>query len=450
MCLSTYYLAFFDLVLILLGNMESLFHQLKKIIPEGLFRKGQPYYHHFMAWAGAVFYRFPSNHIKVIWITGTKGKSSTTEIVNSVLEAAGKITAVAGTVRFKIGDKSKPNLHKMTVPGRAFLQRFLRKAVDAGCEYAILEMTSEAAKQYRHMFINPDALIFLNLSPEHIESHGGYENYVAAKVSLAEALEHSSKKNKILVANVDDKEARRFAAAAPSVRQKPFSLKDAEPYMLDSYGLYLTFEGYNLRSHLQGIFNIYNILAALTYASTEGVTSEQMQEGLEKLSGIPGRVQKITLPKDHSLSKKQNFGVIVDYAHTADSLEKVYNIFKDTRKICVLGNTGGGRDTWKRPEMGKVANDHCSHIILTNEDPYDEDPREIIRQMLPGITSTPYEIIMDRRTAIRRALTLAQRGDAVIITGKGTDPYIMEANGKRTPWSDAKVAQEELEKVLRR
>jgi UDP-N-acetylmuramoyl-L-alanyl-D-glutamate--2,6-diaminopimelate ligase len=428
--------------------MDSILFQLKKLIPKGLFKKLQPAYHYSLAFIGAVVYRFPSRHIKVVFITGTKGKSSTTEILNAVLEGAGKSTAVAGTIRFKVADDSHPNLYKMTMPGRFFVQRFLRQAVDAGCEYAILEMPSEAAKQFRHLFVDFDALLFLNISPEHIESHGGFDKYLAAKVSIAEALERSKKKDKILVVNADDKSSKRFIDAAPSAKVAKFALALAEPYLLDQYGLYISYQGKNIRSHLQGTFNIYNILAALTYASTQGISPAEAQVGLEKLSGIPGRVQKIELPSYNPLAKKQNFTVVVDYAHTADSLEKMYGVFSDTRKIGVLGNTGGGRDTWKRPEMGKVANDNCTHIILTNEDPYDEDPREIINQMIAGITTTPYEIIMDRREAINKALSLAERGDAVIITGKGTDPYIMEANGKKTPWSDAKVVQEELEKVL--
>lgn len=428
--------------------MESILRTIKKFIPESLFEAAQPSYHYFLALAAAFRYNFPARSIKVIFITGTKGKSSTAEILNAVLEAAGKKTAMAGTIRFKIGKDSRPNLYKMTMPGRLFVQKFLRQAVNAGCEYAILEMTSEAAVQYRHKFIDPDALIFLNISPEHIESHGGFENYLAAKVSLAAALEHSAKKRPTLVVNADDKYAEDFMAAAPSVSVKKFCLKDAEPYILDHYGLYLTFAGKNMRSHLQGIFNVYNILAALTYAVTQNITPDQMQTGLDNLTGIAGRVQKITLPSNNPLADKQNFTVVVDYAHTADSLEKVYGVFADTRKICVLGNTGGGRDKWKRPAMGKVANDNCAHIILTNEDPYDEDPREILNQMIPGITGTPYEVIMNRREAIRRAISLAKKDEVVVITGKGTDPYIMEENGKKTPWSDGRVAEEELAAVL--
>jgi UDP-N-acetylmuramoyl-L-alanyl-D-glutamate--2,6-diaminopimelate ligase len=397
---------------------------------------------------GAWYYGYPSRHIKVVFITGTQGKSSTTEILAAVLEAAGKRVASAGTIRFKIGDIIEENKFKMTMPGRFFAQRFLRRAVDAQCEYAILEMTSEAAKQFRHRHIDFDALIFLNLSPEHIESHGGYDKYVAAKVSLASALEKSRKENKLLIVNKDDVASPQFVAAAPSAKTLWFSLKQAEPYIMDQFGMYFHYGSKNVRTHLQGTFNIYNILAALTYADAVGISIEAIQKALHSLQVIAGRVQKITLPQDHPQAHKQDFAVVVDYAHTADSLQKVYSVFKESRKVCVLGNTGGGRDTWKRPEMAKVANDHCSHIILTNEDPYDEDPEAIIEQMLPGISSTPHEVIMDRRLAIRRALSLAKKGDTVLITGKGTDPYIMEANNKKTPWSDAAVAAEELEYVL--
>lgn len=435
--------------------METILFHLKKLIPRKWFNRAQPKYHYLMALLSAIRYGFPSKRIKVIAITGTKGKSSTTEILNTILEAAGKKTAVAGTIRFKIGDKTWANKYKMSVPGRGFIQKFLRQAVDAKCEYAILEMTSEAAKQFRHKFIDFDCLIFLNISPEHIESHGGFENYLAAKLQLAEAVENSSKRPRMIIANGDDKHGARFLAVDAEEKYE-FKLKQAEPYMLDKYGLFFTYKGRNMRTHLQGIFNISNILAALTYTTTQGISPAVAEQGLQKLSEIPGRVQKITLPADHPLAKKQDFTVVVDYAHTADSLDKVYTVFKDSKKIGVLGNTGGGRDTWKRPEMAKVADEHCSYIILTNEDPYDEDPKKIINDMLPGITVNSYEIIMDRREAIHKAISMAHKmrqaegneNVTVLITGKGTDPYIMLTNGKKLPWNDAQVAQEELEKVL--
>ena len=435
--------------------MDDFLQKIKKMLPKGLFQALQPIYHYLLAFFGALIYGFPSRKLNVVWVTGTKGKSSTTEILNAVLEGAGKKTALSNTIRFKIDKKSRPNKFKMTTPGRFFLQSFLRQAVSAGCEYAILEMSSEAAKLYRHKFIQANALIFLNISPEHIESHGGFEKYLKAKLTLAKALSKSPKRPRIIIANANDPEGQAFLAFNADEKQT-FSLADAEPYLLDPFGLYISYRGRNLRSHLLGTFNIYNILAALTYASTQGISPDEMQKGLDALTGIPGRVQKIIVAEENPNAKKQRFDVVVDYAHTADSLEKFYGVFNDTHKICILGNTGGGRDKWKRPNMAKIANDNCHHIILTNEDPYDEDPQKILDDMIPGITSTPYEIVMDRREAIHKAIKMAHdlregpkhESVAVVITGKGTDPYIMEANGKKTPWSDAKVAQEELEKVL--
>jgi len=147
------------------------------------------------------------------------------------------------------------------------------------------------------------------------------------------------------------------------------------------------------------------------------------------------------------IEEGQDFTVIVDYAHTADSLEKLYETFQTSKRICVLGNTGGGRDKWKREVMGSVADRHCSHIILTNEDPYDEDPRKIVQDVARGIKKPIYEIVMDRSEAIAKALKLANTGDTVLITGKGTDPYIMGPNNTKLEWDDAQITREELKKL---
>jgi UDP-N-acetylmuramoyl-L-alanyl-D-glutamate--2,6-diaminopimelate ligase len=178
-------------------------------------------------------------------------------------------------------------------------------------------------------------------------------------------------------------------------------------------------------------------LAVIKAAQFAGVPLPKISEALAALERIPGRTERI--------NEGQPYQVIVDYAHTPDSLQALYDAYP-VRKICVLGNTGGGRDTWKRPEMGKIADEMCAEVILTDEDPYDEDPQQIVEQMAAGMKRKP-RIIMDRREAIHTALTLAQPGDAVLITGKGTDPYIMQANGKKLPWSDANVAREELRKL---
>src|SRR3989338_6120983 len=198
--------------------------KIKKIIPKSLFQFFQPAYHYLLAALGALIYRFPSRQIYVVGITGTKGKTTTTEIVNFIFEEAGFKTAIASTLRFKIGDKEKRNLFKMTMPGRFFMQKFLREAVDAGCSHVVLEITSEGAKQFRHKFIYPDALIFTNLAPEHIESHGSFNNYLKAKLSIAEELDN--REGAVMIANIDDKEAEKFLAL--NIKNKiPYSLNDA-------------------------------------------------------------------------------------------------------------------------------------------------------------------------------------------------------------------------------
>lgn len=423
--------------------LDSVLRQIKKIIPTKLFRLGQPVYHYLLALTGAIAYGFPSRKIKVVAVTGTKGKSSTVEILNAILEEAGFKTSLAGTVRFKIDGDSRSNLYKMTIPGRFFLQKFLREAVDTQCDYAIIEMTSEGAKQFRHKFISWDALLFTNLSPEHIESHGSYEKYVQAKLSIAEAVAQSSKERRILVANSDEKESEKFLAI-PNLEKFTYSTTDAEPFALNNDGSEITLVGEKINTHLPGIFNVSNMLAAVTYAKTQGVSLEVIKKALENYKGTLGRVQRINLDETDPLRSLQDFRVIVDYAHTADSLEKLYKVFPDGRRI----DTGGGRDKWKRPDMGKIADKYCDYVILTNEDPYDENPDDIVNQMAVEVRNKPLEIIMDRREAIHTALSKAQKGDTVLITGKGTDPYIMGPNGAKEIWSDAQVAQEELRKVL--
>jgi UDP-N-acetylmuramoyl-L-alanyl-D-glutamate--2,6-diaminopimelate ligase len=426
--------------------MEKILRFVEKLIPKKIYRAAQPKYHWLMGFLGAVIYRFPAHQLYVIGITGTKGKSSVTEMVNAILEEAGYKTVSTGTIRFKIGDQNRENKFKMSMPGRFFLQKLLREAADKGCTHAVIEMTSEGSKLYRNKFIPEDAFIFTNLSPEHIESHGSFEKYKQAKVNIA--LNRKTKKRQfneklnpknetIGVINIDDEEHQEFYDVNFD-KKVGYSISDAKPIDL-SNGIKMRFGKSTIYSNLDGEFNAYNILAAASCCEAMGISHENIRRGIENLVEIPGRVQKIKTTK--------GFDVVIDYAHTADSLEALYRAFPEKRKVCVLGNTGGGRDKWKRPVMAKVAEKYCDEIILTNEDPYDEDPMEIIEQMESAITKKKPAVILNRREAIHTALTKAGPKSVVLITGKGTDPYIMEAGGKKTPWSDYKVAQEELSKL---
>jgi len=417
--------------------LDKTLYTIRRFVPKSIFNFFSPTYHWTLSLISAIVYHFPSRQIKVIAVTGTKGKSSTVEILNAILEKAGHKTALSNTIRYKIDKTSHRNLSKMSTPGRFFLQRLIRQAVDQGCEYMLVEMTSQGALLYRHRFIDLDTLIFTNLTPEHIEAHGSYENYRDSKLSIAKNMIRSRKTLKTIIANTDDKESQLFIACKAD-QTIGFNLNNVEPYAIDQSGIDFTFAGTKVHSNLQGQFNLYNILGAIICAKNENVSNSDIITAVQNFSEIPGRLEKI---------QAVGFIVIVDYAHTIDSLTKVYEIFKDSPIIGVLGGTGGGRDNWKRAEMGKVADKYCREIILTNEDPYDESSIKIISDVAKGITNHKAQIIIDRRLAIRKALELAVQDDVVIITGKGTDPYIMGPNNTRQPWSDSEVVKEELEKI---
>jgi UDP-N-acetylmuramoyl-L-alanyl-D-glutamate--2,6-diaminopimelate ligase len=413
--------------------MNDLKEFIRKTTPKLLFA-----YHFSLAYLGNLIYGSPSKKIHVIAVTGTKGKSSTTEMINSILEEYGEKTALLNSIRIKIAAESVPNEMRMSMPGRMYIQKFLANALKAGCTTAILEMTSEGALQYRHRFIEIDALVFTNLAPEHIEAHGSYEAYADSKFEIALQLVRSQKRPRIVVANADDPASGRYLTL-PIEAALPFSLSSNAPFQASERGGYFTFHDTKIALDLPGEFSLINALAAATLANALSIPTSMIASGLQKLSNIPGRAQGIEAGQD--------FMVVVDYAHTPDSLQALYNAFGARRKICVLGATGGGRDHWKRPVMGAIAEKECAEVILTNEDPYDEDPQAIVEAMAKGMKARP-TIIIDRREAIARALQKATSGDAVLITGKGTDPCICGPRGEKIFWSDAGVAREELDKLL--
>ena len=412
--------------------IPSIQGKLRKIIPSFLLS----WYHFGLAFLSALIYSFSSKKLKVIGVTGTKGKSTVVELAGVILENAGYKVASVSSIKFKIDKKEWPNKLKMTMPGRFKLQGFLRKAVKAGCQYAILEVTSEGILQHRQKFIDFDIALFTNLSPEHIERHGSFEKYRQAKGKLFQATKN------IHVINIDDENAEYFLQF-PAKKKYTYGLNKGD----------INNKDLQLNLQLIGNFNIYNALAAICAGMSQGVNLETSKKALEKVREIPGRMETVI---------EKPFKVIVDYAHTPDSLEKVYQTLKTNnyklktaRMICVLGACGGGRDKWKRPKLGEIAAKYCDEIILTNEDPYDEDPMEIIEQVAEGafkeISVNPRRYprksasiykILDRKEAIKKALEMAKEGDTVIITGKGCEPWMCLANGKKIPWDDKKIVRE--------
>jgi UDP-N-acetylmuramoyl-L-alanyl-D-glutamate--2,6-diaminopimelate ligase len=403
---------------------------IKKFIPSFLL----DWYHFILAFFGAFFYCFPSKKLKVIGVTGTKGKSTVVEMTARILEKSGYKTASISSIKFKIGEKEWPNTLKMTMPGRFKLQKFLRQAVKEDCKCAVLEITSEGIKQHRHRFIDFDGAVFTNLTPEHIEVHKGFENYKKAKGKLFQLVEKSKKKNKFSVINIDDSNADYFLN---------FNTGRKYTYAINNKNAEITPEKISLEISLPAEFNIYNSLAAVCVGLSQGIDLDKILNILKEIKGIPGRMELVI---------EKPFKVFVDYAHTSDSLEKVYKTL-GKGLICVFGSCGGGRDKWKRPEMGKIAAKYCDKIILTNEDPYNENPSQILSEIKSGIPDTKYKIqdtiyeILDRREAINKALSLAKKDDIVIITGKGCEPWMCVAHGKKIPWDDRKIVKEEFEKI---
>ncbi|MEA2113476.1 MAG: UDP-N-acetylmuramoyl-L-alanyl-D-glutamate--2,6-diaminopimelate ligase, partial [Patescibacteria group bacterium] len=393
--------------------LEKMLNLGRKIIPQPIFNFFQPAYHFLLGALAVFWYGFPSRKLKVIGVTGTNGKSTIVYLTANILEKAEYAVASISSIQFKIKDNIWLNDLKMTMPGRFEIQKFLRRAVKAGCQYAVLEVTSEGIKQHRHRFIGFDTAVLANLTPEHIESHGGFENYKKAKGGLFQALKKSGK----AIVNLDDPNAEyflRFPAgkkwgyAIRPPRKEGVNVQNlirAENCKANKNGVSFTADDANFNLNLLGEFNIYNSLAAIAVGIAEKISLGKIKLALEEVRGIPGRLEIIT---------KKPFTVIIDYAHTPDALEKVYQTIKKSfggRIIGVLGAAGGGRDKWKRPEMGKIADKYLDKIIITNEDPYDEEPQAIISGITAGIKKKPVEKIIDRKKAIRRALKIARKGD---------------------------------------
>jgi len=436
--------------------MEFLFKIGKKIIPEPIFKFFQPVYHWILSFLGAFFYGFPSKKLIVIGVTGTKGKTTTCNLIVHILNSSGLKTGMATTVNFRIGEREWINTSKQTMLGRFQLQKLLSEMVKAGCRYAVIETSSEGILQYRHRFIDYDIAVFTNLSSEHIERHGSFENYRRAKIKLFEKV--AKKENGIGIYNLDDENVS-FFLKPKITRQYVYTLKLKKTigeiqnlYQISkikstAQGTSFLFNNEQYTMPLVGEFNVYNAAAAICVALSQGVWPSKIRKALFKVKAPAGRFEVI--------ESKRGFTVVIDYAHEPASLEAVYKTAKSrianrkSRLICLLGSQGGGRDKWKRPEMGKIAAKHCNKIILTNEDPYDENPSQILSDIKSGIQNSKFKIqnlykVIDRKKAIKVALLLAKNGDVVILTGKGGEVWMAVEKGKKIPWDERKIVEEIL------
>lgn len=449
----------------------------KKLIPKKVFKALQPIYHYFMAWLAAFFYGFPSEKLIVIGVTGTTGKTTSTYLIAKTLENAGLKVGFTSTAMFHDGNREWLNDKKMTMVGRFFTQKMLRDMVRNGCQYAIVETTSEGVVQYRHRFINYDWLVFTGLYPEHIESHGSFQNYKEAKGKLfahlksckhkfvneekiVEKADSGMKKigleriKKVIVANGDDENVDYFldfwadrkvvftADRCLTSDNESMQCLEYDDVKVSGAGTSFSVDGRIINLRVLGTFNALNAMFAYCIGLVQGLEKVKIKEGLEKIDGVAGRLERI--------DEGQNFVVIVDYAFEPNAVNKLYDtveLISHNKIIHVLGSTGGGRDVSRRPILGAIAGKRADIVIITNEDPYDDDPQLIIDQVALGAENEGKKLdqnlfkIMDRGEAIKKALEMAVKDDIVLITGKGSEQAICVANGERITWDDRGVAR---------
>ena len=424
---------------------------IKKLTPKFILN----FYHRIFSLLGSLVYGCPSNKLKVIGVTGTNGKSTVVNMVSFLLEKEGYKVGSTSTVGFKIGNKEWLNDKKMTMIGRFALQKMLARMVKQGCDYAVIETSSEGIKQYRHLGINYDVAVFTNLTPEHLESHGGFENYKKAKLKLFKHLTRKPEKPntpKIIVANKDDRYFEEFINYRAN-QKISFSINEdsnfqAHDISFEDFKMSFDLKGINFEVDILGEFNVYNILASLAVCSSQGMDLKKMADYLEDFEGTPGRMEFI--------KNQRGIKILVDYAPEIESLKQLYkalDLFTYNRLIHVLGSCGGGRDKSRQPVLGSMAGNKADIVIVTNEDPYNDDPLKIINTVAQGALDQGKTLdkdlfkIENRREAIKKALKLAQKEDLVLLTGKGAEQYICLANGKKLAWDERKVVRKLLKEL---
>jgi len=423
-----------------------------------------------MARLAAVVYRHPSQELVVIGVTGTNGKSTTTEFIGRLLESGGARVGWTGTASFKIGDYEWMNQEKMTMLGRFATQKYLRAMVRAGCTYAIVETSSQGIAQSRHIGINYDVVVFTNLTPEHIEAHGGFEAYKAAKKQLFTHTKHSKRKKiqgqifeKTAVVNLQSPYADEFLAIGmdrsfgfgieeqiqKSADERPVSLVPviAEDVVYAPNATGFMMEKLHWHIPLVGQFYLENALAALSVCRALGLDWVSLKTFAAELAPVPGRLERI--------DEGQSFSVFVDYAYEPAALQALYasiKLFAHKRCIHVVGSAGGGRDVSRRKILGELCAQMDDVIIVTNEDPYDDDPQEIIDTIANAAMYAGKKDgvdlfrVLDRSEAIQMAIDLAKAGDLVLVTGKGSEPVMAVENGKKIPWDDRQAVRNALSK----
>ncbi len=392
----------------------------------------------------AIFYGHPAKEMKLIGITGTKGKTTTSFLVKSILEAAGYKVGLIGTVCSMIGDTQIPS--KLTTPDHIDFQRLLRQMADAGVDYVVMEVSAHAMALRRLVGVKFAAAAFTNLSQDHFDFFGNMENYCAAKMMLfrKEMCEKA-------VFNADDERVL-AAMSGLEIPHTSYAIRlgteiFAKNIDIGEYGctFQITFNKrfrLDIDMKLSGVFNVYNAMTAAALCDAVGIEPDKIRQGIENVKSVPGRIEL--------LDTETPYRVILDYAHSPDALENILSTIRQTARarVIALFGCGGDRDREKRPVMGEIGGRLADYCILTSDNPRSENPFDILEQIEEGIKPTggEYTVIENRREAIRYALTIAQPGDVIVLAGKGHETY-QEIKGVKHPFDEKVVVRELLEEM---
>lgn len=437
-----------------------MLHKLKQLVPSSWRRP----YHFVMAYVAAWLYRYPSKGMRVIGVTGTNGKSSTTQLIGQLLMHLGQTVGWTTTDTFRVADKVMVNRKKMTMLGRTQTQRLLQEMRRAACGYAIVETSSQGIDQYRHKGIVYDTAVFTNLTPEHIEAHGGFENYKAAKLKLFRAVETRARKRlqgtpvpRQIVVNANDPYAPEFAAFSVD-GLLAFERDDADMHTVPAdevvvarkvrhtqKGTTAVVNGTSVQIPLMGGYYFANALCAITTVHGLGFALPDVLKAAEKLEPVAGRLERF---------EHKGATIIVDYAYEPYALEALYAAIeplKAKRILHLTGSAGGGRDVARREVIGRLAAERDDIVVIANEDPYDEDPQQIIDDVAGAalaagmVEGKNLFRIVDRQEAIEALIGMATPGDVVLITGKGSEPVMAVAGGAYIPWDDREAVKQAID-----
>lgn len=384
----------------------------------------------------SVFYGSPSEKLKLAGITGTKGKTTTSYFLKSILENAGHKAGLIGTIENLVGNEVYPT--KLTTPPSDEINRLMAMMNETGCMDCVMEVSSHASELDRTSCLDFDLGLFTNISSDHMDFHLNFENYLAAKKKFFLGLKPSA----VALINRDDPSWEKIASGLKCILvtygralSADFRILDAS-FDINGTSLRVGHKNkiYDLRSSSIGLFNIYNSCAAFAAAVIMGLSPDEAKDGLENASQVPGRFELI---------RQKDKRVIIDYAHTEDSLrqalESVRSLVGNSRPVvCVMG-CGGNRDRTKRPRMGLVASELADRVIVTTDNPRDEIPMDIISDVVAGIKGKNFDVVEDREDAIRMAILNSESNAVILIAGKGHESY-QEINGIRHHFSDREIA----------